>query len=146
MVKPTEKALLAGGQAKPESNVGLAGAAVAQRDDVLAAGDVLRAGQLQDQGLVERRDGGKVEAVQAFDRREPGFLDPALDGSALPVDQLELGQAQQVAGVVDAFGCALAGELVVLAQEGWQLERLQVMGKQNLRLIAHDAAPAEQVR
>jgi uncharacterized protein (DUF849 family) len=34
--------------------VSLAGSAVAERDDVLAAGDVLRAGQLQHQGLVER--------------------------------------------------------------------------------------------
>jgi hypothetical protein len=38
--------------------VSLAGAAVAERDDVLAAGEVLRASQLQHQSLVERWDGG----------------------------------------------------------------------------------------
>jgi hypothetical protein len=45
-----------------------AGAAVANRDDVLAAADVLRACQLQHQRLVERGDRGELEAVEAFDR------------------------------------------------------------------------------
>ena len=108
--------------------------------------DVLRAGQLQHQGLVERGDGGELEAVEALDRREPGLLDPALDGPAFPFDHLQLGQTQQVAGMIDPFGGALAGQLVVLAQEGRQPERLQVMGEQNLRLIAHDAAPAQQAQ
>ena len=34
--------------------------------------------------------------------------------------------------MVDALGGALLGELVVFAQEGWQLERLEVMGEQKL--------------
>ena len=34
--------------------------------------------------------------------------------------------------MVDILGGALSGELVVLAQEGRQLERLEVMGKQKL--------------
>ena len=34
--------------------------------------------------------------------------------------------------MVDAFGSALLGELVVFAQESRQLERLQVMDKQKL--------------
>ena len=41
------EALLASGQSEPQRDVSLAGAAVAERDNVLAAGDVLRAGQLQ---------------------------------------------------------------------------------------------------
>ena len=68
--------------------MGLAGAAVADRDDVLAAGDVFRAGQLQHQHLVERRQGEEVEAVEAFDRREPGLLDPPLDHPALTLKQI----------------------------------------------------------
>src|SRR5216683_3848650 len=44
------------------------GATVTDRDDVLAAGDVLRACQFQHQGFVERGDGGEVEAVEALDR------------------------------------------------------------------------------
>ena len=119
----------------------LAGAAVADGDDVLAAGDVFRAGKFQHQGLVERRQGQEVEAVEAFDRREPGLLDPPLDHPPFPLDQLQFGKTQQVTGVVDALGGALPGELVMLAQEGWQLERLEVMGEQKLGRVGHDATP-----
>jgi hypothetical protein len=63
-----------------------------------------------------------------------------------PSDQLELGQAQQVAGVVEAFGCTLTGELVVLAQEGRQLESLQMMGGQHLGHVGHDVASASELQ
>ena len=63
------EALLAGRQAETEGDVGLAGAAVAERDEVLAALDVLAAGQLQDQRLVERGDDLEVEAIEALDPR-----------------------------------------------------------------------------
>jgi hypothetical protein len=43
--------------------------------------------------------------------------------------------------MIEALGGALPGELVVLAQERRQFERFQVMGKQKLRRIGHDAAP-----
>jgi hypothetical protein len=56
------------------------------------------------------------------------------------------GQAQQIAGMIDPLGSALLGELVVFAQEGRQLERLEMMGEQQLRRIAHDAAPASRSR
>ena len=51
---------------------------------------------------------------------------------------------------IDALGGALPGELVILAQEGRQLERLEVMGEQDPRVVArgqalgrvrHDATP-----
>src|ERR1039458_7026277 len=89
---------------------------------------------------------GELEAVEALDRWEPGFLDPALDGPPLPFDHLQLSQTQQVAGVVDAFGGALAGQLFVLAQEGRQPQRLPVMGEQHPRCVAHDAPPASRLR
>src|SRR3981189_2698342 len=107
----------------------LAGAAVADRDHVVAASDVLAASELQDQCSVERRDRREVKTVQALYCREPCLLDAALDHPPFPVDQFEFGQAQQIAGMVDALGGALLGELVVFAQEGWQLERLEVMLK-----------------
>ena len=105
-----------------------------------------RAGELQHQGLVERRQGQEVEAVEAFDRREPGLLDPPLDHPPLPLDQLQFGKTQQVTGMVDALGGALPGELVVFAQEGRQLERLEVMGEQKLGRVGHDAAPVSRSR
>jgi hypothetical protein len=121
------QASLAGGEAKPEGDVGLAGAAVAERDHVLPLLHVAAAGELQDQHLVQGRDRGEVEAVQALDRREVGLADTPLDHPPLAVEQLELGQAQQVGDVVHAFRRALPGQLVMLAQEGRQLERLEVM-------------------
>ena len=43
--------------------------------------------------------------------------------------------------MVDALGGALPGELVMLAQKGRQLERLEVMGEQKLGRVGHDATP-----
>jgi len=48
--------------------------------------------------------------------------------------------------MVDAFGGALLGELVIFAQERRQLERFEVMGEQELRRVAHDEAPARRSR
>ena len=59
------EALLSVRQAETEGDVGLAGATVAERDEVLAALDVRAAGQLQDQHLVERGDDLEVEGIQA---------------------------------------------------------------------------------
>ena len=93
--------------------MGLAGPTVAERDEVLAALDVRAAGQLQDQRLVERGDDLEVEAVEALAHGEARRLDAPLDHAALAVDQLELGESQQVADVIDAFRGALPGDLVV---------------------------------
>ena len=60
---------------------------------------------------------------------------PALHHAPLAIDQLLLGQAQQEAS-------ALASDLVVLAQEGRQLQRFEVVGEQDLRRVAHEPAPA----
>jgi hypothetical protein len=35
--------------------------------------------------------------------------------------------------VIDTFGGALARQLVILTQEGWEPQRLEVMSEQNLR-------------
>jgi hypothetical protein len=129
-----------------KSNVTLPGAAVADRDDVLSTSNVFAAGKLQDQCLVERRDRREVETAEAFHCREPRLLDAALDHPSFPLDQFKFSQAQQIAGMVDALGGALLGELVVFAQEGRQSERLEVMDEQKLGCVAHDAAPARRPR
>src|ERR1700686_1292902 len=129
----------------PQANVGLAGAGVADRDDVLPASHILRAGELQHEGLVERRKGSEVEAVQALHGREPRLLDPTLHHAPFAVDQLQFGQAQQKADMIKALGGALPSELVVLAQERRQLERLQVMREQKLGGIGHDAVPVSRL-
>ena len=59
---------LAGGQSQPQGQVGLAGAAVADGDDVLPALDVFTACQLHHQRLVQRRYGREVRGCPvAFD-------------------------------------------------------------------------------
>src|ERR1700719_650391 len=140
-VEADRQPLLAGCETEPETNVCLAGAVVADRDDVLPASHILRAGELQHEGLVERGNGREVEAVQTLPGWEPRLLDPSLHHAPFAVDQLQFGQAQQIAGMIEALGGALPSELVVLAQERRQLERLRVMSEQKLGRIGHDAAP-----
>ena len=65
----------------------------------------------------------------ALHGREPRLLDPTLHYAPLAVDQLQFGQAQQKADMIEAFGGALPSELVVLAQERRQLERLLSTGR-----------------
>lgn len=90
---------------------------------------------------VELQDRPEVEAVQALLGRELRSLDAALDHPSLAVDQLQLDQAGQELDVIQPFGGTLAGQLLVLPQEGGELQRLQVMGKQDLRSIGHAASP-----
>src|SRR3979490_2736228 len=145
-VEANRQPLLTGRETEPETNVGPAGAAVADRDEILPAGHILRAGELQHEGLVERRNGSEVEAVQALHGREPRLLDPTLHHAPFAIDQLQFGQAQQKADVIEALGGALPGELVVLAQERRQLARPQVMREQKLGRIGHDATPVSRPR
>jgi len=95
----------------------LAGTAVAERDDVLPAQDELAAPEFQHQHLVEARDGGEVEGVEALHRRELRGTDAALDNATLAVDQFQFQQPEQVAAMIDAALRALARHLVVLAQD-----------------------------
>src|SRR5271154_4228469 len=145
-VEADRQPFLAGRETEPETDMRLAGAGVADRDDVLPAGHILRAGELQHEGLVERRNGGEVEAVQALHGRKPRLLDPTLHHAPFALDQLQFGQAQQKANMIETLGGALPSKLVVLAQERRQLERLQVMREQKLGRISHDAAPVSRPR
>jgi hypothetical protein len=86
-------------------------------------------------------EGCEVEPVEAFHRREPCFPDAALDHSPFPVDQFEFGQTQQIAQMVDALGGAYSRKNV-----GSLIKRLEVMGEQKLRRVAHDEAPARRSR
>ena len=86
--------------------MGLARAAWAERDDVLAALDPFAARQFQHLHLVELGDGGEVEAVQAFDDREPCRLDAALDLAAIAFDHLQFGEPGEVSNMIDALGGA----------------------------------------
>ena len=86
--------------------MGLAGAAVAYSYGVLVTVDVLAPGQLQHQRLVERGDGQEVEGIQTLAGRKAGRLDPGVHHTVMPVDQLQLRQAQQRVWMVHSLGGA----------------------------------------
>ena len=68
-----------------------------------------------------------------------------LHHASLSIDQLQFGEAQQKADMVETLGGALPSKLLILAQERRQLERLQVMSEQKLGRIGHDDAPASKL-
>ena len=133
------QAPLTGGQAQAQGDVGLAGAAVADGDDVLTPLDVLAPGQLRDQWLVHRGDGGEVKGVQALGGGEACGADPALDHALVSVGDFQFGEAEQVVGMADTLGGALGCQLAVLPQKGGQLQFLEVVLQEQRGSIAHAA-------
>ena len=130
---------LAGSQAQTQGDVGLAGAAVADGDDVLPMLDVFTPGQFHDQGLVHRGDGQEVEGIQALDRGEAGGPYAALYHAPVSVDEFQFSETQQVVGMVHSLGGALGGQLAVFSQEGGQPEFLEVMLQEQRGPVAHAA-------
>ena len=84
------EALLTGGEAEGESDMRLPDTAWAEQDYVLAARDVLAAGEIQHQHLVERRDRLEVEALELFDDGEAGLLDTPLGVESARRSTLEI--------------------------------------------------------
>jgi hypothetical protein len=117
--------------------MGLARPTVAKRNHVLPPRDIAAARQLQNQHLVQGRNRPELKAVQAFHGREPRLTNATLDQPPLAIEQLKLAQPQQITRVVDPLGRTLPGQLVVLAKEGRQLQRLEMMRQENLRDLAH---------
>lgn len=89
----------------------LAGSAVSDRDDVVARGDVLAAGEFQRQRLVERGDGGEVEGVEALHRGKARGANAALDRAAFAVDQFEFDETQQIADMIVSVARGLDRDL-----------------------------------
>ena len=139
-------ATLAGGQSQAQGDVGLAGAAVADGDDVFMMLDVLAPGQLRDQWLVHRGDGGEVKGVQSLGGGKSCGADPALDHTLVAIGEFHFGEAEQVVGVADALGGALGSQLAILPQEGGQLELLEMVLQKQRGLVAHAALPDNRVR
>ena len=125
--------------------MGLAGAAVADGDDVLPVLYVLAAGQHQHQGLVHRGDGHKVEGVQGLDGGEAGGPDPALHHALVAVDEFQFGETQQAVGMGHSLGGALGGQLAVLPEEGGPLQFLEVVFQEQRRPVVHAALPDSKV-
>jgi hypothetical protein len=134
-------ALLAGCQPQAQGHVCFASSAGAEVDHVLASFDPFATHQLQHLHLVQLRDRLEVKAVQALGGRELRGLDASLDHPPLAVDQFQFDQARQELDMVQPFGGALARNLLVFPQERGQLQRLRMVGKQDLRGLGHAASP-----
>ena len=98
--------------------MGLAGATVADGDDVFPVLDVFTPGQFHDQGFVHRGDGQEVEGIQGLDRGEVCRANAALYHALVSVDEFQFGETQQVVRVISALGGALGGQLAVFPEEG----------------------------
>ena len=77
--------------------------AVARQQDVLAASEELASRQLQHQGLVQRWDSQEIEAVHDLDDWELRLSDATFGSPALAVQQLQFGDAQQVALIPSGY-------------------------------------------
>jgi hypothetical protein len=115
--------------------VRLARAAVAERDDVFTRDDEFAARQLQHHRLVERRKRDEIESVERFDGGKLRRPDAPLHHPPLAVDQLKLGQAQQIARMIEPLFRRFLGDLVVFALKGRQLQLAQMMRQQHLRRV-----------
>ena len=73
--------------------------------------------------------GVRTSSFRSMNSRRP---DAAFGGAPFPVQQLQLGKPQQVAGGIHALSDALLGHRVVLTQESWQPQRFQMMFQQHL--------------
>ena len=87
------KSPLTGGQAQPQGNVGLAGAAVSDGDDVLPAFDVFAAGQRYHLRPVHRGDGQEVDGIHALESGQAGLADPALPHALVAADEFQFREA-----------------------------------------------------
>jgi hypothetical protein len=114
--------LLAGGQAEPDEQVGLAGAAVAEQHDRLAVVQVGAGGQAGEEGGGDGRDGVGAEVGQSLDAREAGFGDAAgaaPGGTVVELGGEDLGEVGQIGGVFPGGDLGQPGGLVA---DGGQLE------------------------
>ena len=74
----------------------------------------------------------KSKMSKLLTAEEPRGPDAPFDRAALAINEFELDQAQQIAGMIDAITRAFAGHLVVLPQHRRQLQLLEMMRQQNL--------------
>ena len=91
VVAPAACALSDAGPRDGDGEMGLAGAGAADQDDVALALQEAAAGELLDQGLVDRR-GGEVEVGQLLGRWQPGGRHLVLDRARRLVGDLDLQQ------------------------------------------------------
>src|ERR1700732_5087523 len=110
----------------------LAGAAVAESNNIVVGDDIFTTGQFENERLVERWNGSEVERVETLHRGKAGGADAALDHAPFAIDEFEFGEAQKEADMIEPLARGLCGDLFILTQEGRQFELTLMMGAPNL--------------
>src|ERR1700720_4032335 len=111
----------------------LAGAAVAESNNIVVGDDIFTTGQFENERLVERWNGSEVERVETLHRGKAGGADAALDHALFAIDEFEFGETQKEADMIEPLARGLCGDLFIFAHEGRQFELTQMMGEQKLR-------------
>ena len=119
---------LACSKTETEGNMGLAGSAVAESDDVLVALDVLTPGQLQHQSLIEGRHRQEVEGVEALGRWEAGRFDTDRD---LTVRCMSQGHDYQKCRVSDH----MSGPAITVGPASDMLDAAAMMAGRKIRRL-----------
>ena len=134
-------ALGAGGETQGGGQVGLTGTGVTEKEHVFALIDILPAHEFAHERFVDRGLGFESEALEGFEHREAGVFDPSLGGPLFAFNELAFDQLQQEGGIVEPVPGTGCGHRRPLAQDGGQLQFLEVMLQQQLVFFfLHSAA------
>src|ERR1700737_523947 len=95
----------------------LAGAAVAESNNIVVGDDIFTTGQFENERLVERWNGSEVERVETLHRGKAGGADAALDHAPFAIDEFEFGETQKIAGMIEPVTGGFPGNLATLARE-----------------------------
>src|SRR3977135_972391 len=109
----------------------LAGAAVAESNNIVVGDDIFTTGQFENERLVERWNGSEVERVETLHCGKAGGADAALDHAPFAIDEFELGEAQKEADMIEPPSRA-ASDVVALTRRR-ALERGIFAGIHNSR-------------
>jgi hypothetical protein len=115
-------ALLTGGDARADQQVGLAGARVAEQDQGLAVVDPGARRQRGKGGRVDAGRGAQVEAVQALDPGELGLLDAPVAAAGVALVGLGAQQLGEVGAVGEPVAGGGVGQLAGLGAHGGQVQ------------------------
>ena len=120
-------ALGTGGKAQGGGQVRFTGTGVTEEQHVFALVDILPAHELSDERFVDRGLRFKGEALEGLEHGETGVFDPPLGGPLFAFNELPFDQMQQKGGVIEPVPGTSRGHRRPFAQDGGQLQFLEVM-------------------
>jgi hypothetical protein len=118
----------------------LAGAAVADQDDIFGFGHELAIEQLLDECLLNGWLSLEVEAVNGLEDGELRGPDPPFHRPMLTLNHFPLGQAKQVGCIITVVFRTAGGNNIIFILHRRKLQKLQMLLQQHSRLSAHIAA------